>query len=185
VERLTADIKATLNGPMSQKEVTPNTGSAPAATWPNSAFLQNRRYAPRLLHFALNGGWVLVRKVLVPLTVGMLALLCTACGSSSATTATGNKSTCDDFFAYGTFIQSLKGRPSQTAVHDQLQRLEEHLMVDGPTARSSALAETANREVAAIKAQNGNAIAEQLNASTSDCSLLGHFPPGSSATGQG
>ena len=56
MERLTADIKATLNGPMSQKEVTPNTGSAPAATWPNSAFLQNRRYAPRLLHFALNGG---------------------------------------------------------------------------------------------------------------------------------
>jgi hypothetical protein len=26
VERLTADIKATLNGPTSQKEVTPNTG---------------------------------------------------------------------------------------------------------------------------------------------------------------
>jgi len=130
-------------------------------------------------------GWLIVRKFLVPLTVAALALLCVACGSSSATTATGNKRTCDDFFAYGTFVQSLKSQPSQTEVDDQLQRLEVRLVVDGPTAQSSALAETANREVAAIKAKNSDAVAEQLNASTSDCSLLGHFPPGLSATGQG
>ncbi len=126
-----------------------------------------------------------MRKFLMPLTVAVLALLCTACGSSSATTATGNKRTCDDFFAYGTFVQSLKSQPPQAVVDDHLQRLEVRLTVDGPTAQSSALAETANREVAAIKAKNGDAVAEQLNASTSDCSLLGHFPPGLSATGQG
>ena len=94
-----------------------------------------------------------MQRFLVPLTVAVLALLCAACGSSSATTATGNKSTCDDFFAYGTFVQSLKSQPSQTVVDDRLQRLEVRLMVDGPTAQSSALAETANREVAAIKAK--------------------------------
>ena len=68
--------------------------------------------------------WLIVRKFLLPLTVAVLALLCAACGSSSATTASGNKSTCNDFFAYGTFVQSLKSQPSQSVVDDHLQRLE-------------------------------------------------------------
>ena len=128
------------------------------------------------------------RKCRLLLSMGfILVALCTGCGSSSvnsATTATGNKSTCKDFFAYESFIQSVKTQPSRSTVRNELQRLEQRLEVDGPTARNRPLEATAIRTVKAIKTDNGD-LGNQLNASTSDCMLLHFLPPGSSGSGQG
>ena len=123
-----------------------------------------------------------MRRVLLVAVIGTVALLCTACGSSpanSATTATGNKSTCKDFFAYESFLQSVKTQPSRSTVRNELQTLEQRLKVDGPTARNRPLVETASRAVKAIKTDNGE-LGNQLNASTSDCMLLHYLPPGAS-----
>jgi hypothetical protein len=114
-----------------------------------------------------------------------LALITTGCGTTSVVSSTGNRKTCDDFFAYGSFLQSIKSQPPMGTVLHELQKLENRLEADGPTARSKALAETARRAVQAIKANNGEAVANQMNASTSDCMLLGYLSPGSSVSGQG
>jgi hypothetical protein len=115
-----------------------------------------------------------------------LVVLCTACGSSSAnsaTAATGNKGICEDFFAYESFIQSVKTQPPRSRVRNELQKLEQRLEADGPTGRNRPLVETASRAVKDIKTDNGD-LANQLNASTSDCLLLHYLPPGSSRSGQ-
>ena len=123
-----------------------------------------------------------VRRLVLVMAIGTIAVLCSACGSSpanSATTATGNKRTCKDFFAYESFIQSVKTQPSRSTVRNELQTLEQRLEVDGPTARNRPLVETASRAVNAIKTDNGD-LGNQLNASTSDCMLLHYLPPGAS-----
>lgn len=87
-----------------------------------------------------------------------LVVLCTACGSSSAnsaTAATGNKSICEDFFAYESFIQSVKTQPPRSRVRNELQKLEQRLQVDGPTGRNRPLVETASRAVEDIKTDKG------------------------------
>jgi hypothetical protein len=124
-----------------------------------------------------------VRLRLASLLFGALALLAAGCGTASTVSSTGNLKTCEDFFAYGSFLQSIKSPVPQSTVFHELQALENRLTIDGPTAQSRALAETARRAVQAIKAKNGQAIAREMNASTTDCELLGHLPPESSVSG--
>lgn len=126
-----------------------------------------------------------MRRLLAAVAIGLLAVLSAACGTTSVTSASGNLKTCDDFVAYGSYVQSIKTQPPPGAVHRQLQQLEQALEVDGPTAQSQALAETAKRAVQAIKANTAEAVANEMNASTTDCSALGHLPPGASVSGQG
>jgi len=88
----------------------------------------------------------------------MLVPLCCACGSSSAgpaTTAERQQEHLQRLLAYGSFLQSIKTQPNRTTVLHELQELERRLEVDGPTARSRLLVETASRAVMAIEVKNG------------------------------
>lgn len=124
-----------------------------------------------------------MRKRLASLLIGASALLAAGCGTASTVSYMGNVRTCNDFFAYGSFLRSIKSPVPQSTVFQELQTLQNRLRADGPTAQNQALAETARRAVQAIRAKNGPAIADQMNASTSDCLLLGYPPLGSSASG--
>jgi hypothetical protein len=125
-----------------------------------------------------------VRRLLAVFAIGM-AFVAAGCGSSTpAVSANGNLKTCNDFFAYESFIQSQKSQPGKSTVRQELQMLQSRLEVDGPTARNEPLVATASRAVKAIKTDNGD-LANQLNASTSDCMLLGHLPPGASSSPSG
>ena len=126
-----------------------------------------------------------MRRVLAVFAIGMVALVAAGCGRSAPAVSTnGNLQTCSDFFAYESFIQSQKSEPAETTERQELQTLQSRLEVDGPTARSKPLATTASRAVQAIKKDNGD-VSNQLDASTSDCMLLGHLPPGASSSSSG
>lgn len=126
-----------------------------------------------------------MRKLLTLFAVAAFALAAAGCGTPPVTSARGNLKTCDDFFAYGSYVQSVTSEPPPSAVRREMQKLESRLEVDGPTARSQPLAETADRAVQAVNADNPAALTNQMNASTAECMSLGHLPPGSSATKSG
>jgi hypothetical protein len=126
-----------------------------------------------------------VRKVLAIVSAGAFALVAAGCSTTSAVSANGNLKTCDDFFAYGTYVQSVTSEPPPSAVHHQMQKLESRLQVDGPTARSKTLGTTASRAVQAVKTNNLSALTDQMNAATGDCMSLGHFATGSSSIKSG
>jgi hypothetical protein len=126
-----------------------------------------------------------VQKLLAVFATGVLALVATGCsGSTSAVSANGNLKICNDFFAYESFIQAQKTQPAKSTVRHELQTLQSRLELDGPAASNKPLMTTASRAVEAIDTDNGD-LANQLNASTSDCMLLGHLPPGASSSSSG
>lgn len=126
-----------------------------------------------------------MRKLSAVFGVVAFALVAAGCSTTPATSANGNMKTCDDFFAYGSYVQSVTSEPPPAAVRHQMQKLESRLETDGPTARSKPLESAASRAVEAIKANNLSGLTDQMNASTGDCTTLGHLPPGSSATKSG
>jgi hypothetical protein len=111
-----------------------------------------------------------------------LMLVCAACGSTSATSSSGNRLTCDDFFAYGSWVQSVKSQvPQSTWLHHQ-KVLARRLAVDGPSARSRVLSSEARLAVKSIGPKEGENPANQMNASDVTCANLEYPPPGASVT---
>ena len=124
-----------------------------------------------------------MRTVRTSLAVGILAVLCAACGSTtSATTANGNKKTCADFFAYESWVQSATRQLPQSTWLSHQHALERRLQTDGKTARSHDLSNEATLAVEAIGPNEGEKLTNQMNAADVTCANLDYLPPGASIT---